>query len=89
MYRWSVEQYDNEANVRPDYLYLAEKTKKTRANSITDEDEAYFPLTKKVPRLLASLSVVLFFILLVMAATISIIGWIQKTFITRHTVDVP
>ena len=74
VYKWSVVQYDNEANVRRDYIHLAEKSNKTRVNLITDEDEAYIPKRKKVPRLLASLFIVAFFILLVMAATISIIG---------------
>lgn len=75
-YDWDLTDIDEDAEaVRPQYRARASDKNfgVSRSNPVTLKKEMYIPLSKKVPRFIASMLVLAFWIVIVLIATVSVI----------------
>ncbi|XP_064081291.1 anoctamin-5-like isoform X3 [Macrobrachium nipponense] len=69
-WQWDLENFEEEEELRPQFH---EKVTSTRINPVTKKREPYLPLWKKVSRVIASGSLVLLMLFVVLAAVFSVI----------------
>ncbi|XP_042885220.1 anoctamin-4-like isoform X2 [Penaeus japonicus] len=69
-WQWDLENYEEEEELRPEY---EEKVTTTRINPVTNKPEPYMPLTDKLSRYVASYSVILVMLFVMLASVFSVI----------------
>ncbi|XP_075248399.1 anoctamin-4-like isoform X2 [Convolutriloba macropyga] len=74
-YEWDLFDFeDTQETLRPEFEEMAQKKKNwLKQNPVTKAEEPFMPLSFKLPRLVMSLSTVLFMILVVVAAIVGVI----------------
>lgn len=69
-WQWDLENYEEEEELRPEY---EEKVTTTRINPVTNKPEPYMPLMDKISRYVASYSVILVMLFVMLASVFSVI----------------
>ncbi|KAK8378725.1 hypothetical protein O3P69_009442 [Scylla paramamosain] len=85
-WQWDLENYEEEEELRPEF---EEKVTTTRINPVTNKPEPYLPLWSQITRLVATHSIVIMMLLVVLAAVVSVIMYRMAIAVAMYKTESP